>query len=264
MKRVYPRTHGETRRCGTALGACRGLSPYTRGNLRPACFTSTKRGSIPVHTGKPIPSEAGNCDLWVYPRTHGETLRRSLRRKASMGLSPYTRGNRVRLVHPARPKRSIPVHTGKPRKNHVYPLMIEVYPRTHGETLERGSDPGPDDGLSPYTRGNLRMRFPGGRWLGSIPVHTGKPIGRGLHRTTVKVYPRTHGETTGDERATQVGEGLSPYTRGNRSPRHSRCTISGSIPVHTGKPIVNSRRSIENGVYPRTHGETITVTVRGW
>ena len=53
-------------------------------------------------------------------------------------------------------------------------------------------------------------------------------------------------------------EGLSPYTRGN--PRHRQAILRGlrSIPVHTGKPVAILRMFAMWGVYPRTHGETLS------
>ena len=95
--------------------------------------------------------------LRVYPRTHGET--NVVRRidGAGEGLSPYTRGNpRVDMAN-LTPTRSIPVHTGKPCLNGYCRCKEKVYPRTHGETTPLSLHTGKKWGLSPYTRGNLRI-----------------------------------------------------------------------------------------------------------
>ncbi len=72
--------------------------------------------------------------------------------------------------------------------------------------------------------------------IGSIPVHTGKPISRFHLRYD--------------------GLGLSPYTRGNLVQIGIKQTFKGSIPVHTGKPGSRSHAKAQKQVYPRTHGET--------
>ena len=111
-------------------------------------------------------------------------------------------------------------------------------------------------GLSPYTRGNLeRFGFARER-PGSIPVHTGKP--RVICATTgfCWVYPRTHGETLLVLRLLRSIRGLSPYTRGNPCSGLWTRDKAGSIPVHTGKPLLWALDQSQRGVYPRTHGET--------
>ena len=52
-EKVYPRTHGETRRVAGGGSTVRGLSPYTRGNHILDWLGQQIIGSIPVHTGKP-------------------------------------------------------------------------------------------------------------------------------------------------------------------------------------------------------------------
>ena len=145
--------------------------------------TSCRKGSIPVHTGKP---DHAFCYCHI-----------------NQGLSPYTRGNHflgLGLAYLG----SIPVHTGKPfplgeHQPGPYNDTFGVYPRTHGETshMRRKGFEGLSPytrgnhiigeslkalGLSPYTRGNLRH-------LRCCP---GKPHSQWK---LTRVYPRTHGET---------------------------------------------------------------------
>ena len=91
--------------------------------------------------------------------------------------------------------RSIPVHTGEPKKVVDIAAIRRVYPRTHGGTNMTMIILGHTEGLSPYTRGNLEGRMLEMDTYRSIPVHTGEPVGPGLVGVAVGVYPRTHGGT---------------------------------------------------------------------
>ena len=117
-------------------------------------------------------------------------------------------------------------------------------------------------GLSPYTRGNPRPDTVRAFRFGSIPVHTGKPLKR---RDTVKtplVYPRTHGETFAPCQAFFAYLGLSPYTRGNLLGLFPTLPCNGSIPVHTGKPVVGGLRLYyKEGLSPYTRGNLSCLVV---
>ena len=261
--RVYPRTHGETHRPGKWRSTTKGLSPYTRGNLPKEDRGGPGAGSIPVHTGKPSACWQIDRHTRVYPRTHGETCDAFEVVLKNHGLSPYTRGNPRSSSQMTPWKRSIPVHTGKPRPTAQTSIFTRVYPRTHGETRYAGGYIDSLSGLSPYTRGNPVPANASGISARSIPVHTGKPNKHRVFICHVVVYPRTHGET-GNALGFQPGcPGLSPYTRGNPI---SSCTIrhnQRSIPVHTGKPAENTVSRGKSRVYPRTHGETFRVSGDG-
>ena len=114
MSAVYPRTHGETILGIHTPQTIHGLSPYTRGNPKGAEKTITDPRSIPVHTGKPLRYAVNIYFPWVYPRTHGETIRTLCDTLNQRGLSPYTRGNRGVQAVQVSLIGSIPVHTGKP------------------------------------------------------------------------------------------------------------------------------------------------------
>ena len=73
---------------------------------------------------------------------------------------------------------------------------------------------------------------------------------------TTRVYPRTHGGTAKRGPKLYAFRGLSPYTRGNRCRQATRKLPRGSIPVHTGEPIVGREEEKMAQVYPRTHGGT--------
>ena len=131
-----------------------------------------------------------------------------------------------------------------------------VYPRTHGETSVCNNPRPVVPGLSPYTRGNLKRIDSRGFSPRSIPVHTGKPSWRNSMPSQNGVYPRTHGETILQGCIDAGRWGLSPYTRGNLATSRLRQRLSGSIPVHTGKPSHAVNTCSMSWVYPRTHGET--------
>ena len=256
QERVYPRTHGETEYFRDPTASEKGLSPYTRGNPSWSASSRPHEGSIPVHTGKPTPSVGTFPVSTVYPRTHGETPDVCFCLGKVLGLSPYTRGN-LRHRPPSRWSLwSIPVHTGKPYPVCDSPSSYWVYPRTHGETLTISSLDSHEWGLSPYTRGNLRLLPFLCLRVRSIPVHTGKPLLVVSIFTLFTVYPRTHGETYAEGNTRGLHDGLSPYTRGNHFRNRCRRTGRRSIPVHTGKPHCINKFGRRSTVYPRTHGET--------
>ena len=53
MRRVYPRSRGETARSVIGKGRLEGLSPLARGNHRDGCHVAARHGSIPARAGKP-------------------------------------------------------------------------------------------------------------------------------------------------------------------------------------------------------------------
>ena len=152
---------------------------------------------------------------------------------------------------------SIPAHTGKPMLGRGIPCTGTVYPRTHGEALERQSIARVRSGLSPHTRGSPGRQLRGGANDGSIPAHTGKPESSTSIAHAPRVYPRTHGEAHESPCRPLSFSGLSPHTRGSRVSRGSGNGILGSIPAHTGKPRTRSGWRWTRRVYPRTHGEAV-------
>ena len=131
----------------------------------------------------------------VYPRSCGETVR-SIKAVVSVsGLSPLVRGN---LDHPEFAggwNRSIPARAGKPVGGKTVAYMERVYPRSCGETAGRSSKARHTQGLSPLVRGN--HRGPGGSAVifGSIPARAGKPFTIETGTNSLRVYPRSCGET---------------------------------------------------------------------
>ena len=177
------------------VGTGQGLSPPTRGNLPPHAQPALARRSIPAHAGEPVHADALTlCDR-VYPRPRGGTVRILHRAVDRQGLSPPTRGNRRWAAKCARCARSIPAHAGEPR--HVRPAVCRrrVYPRPRGGTQPMSGAEAIGAGLSPPTRGNLRLRHDRVPPVGSIPAHAGEPGCCSRAVAASRVYPRPRGGT---------------------------------------------------------------------
>ena len=180
-----------------------------------------------------------------------------------MGLSPPTRGSLRAKMHHLPLRRSIPAHAGKPVSWSSGARPGKVYPRPRGEAPNGNEIIETAYGLSPPTRGSL----PGSRVHGarprSIPAHAGKPSSSTRGWRTTRVYPRPRGEAASPVRYAIIVRGLSPPTRGSPVCRGVRNVVSGSIPAHAGKPILNWFRSTKNEVYPRPRGEAQKARVHG-
>ena len=113
--RVYPRAYGGTSSCPHRSACQSGLSPRIRGNRRDDMGHHRRPGSIPAHTGEPIPVVDFEGGSGVYPRAYGGTLKPYWPACCAWGLSPRIRGNRsAPSGHSIRPG-SIPAHTGEPQ-----------------------------------------------------------------------------------------------------------------------------------------------------
>ncbi len=100
-------------------------------------------------------------------------------------------------------------------------------------------------------RGNSRWRF--------IPVLTGNTVSHFARLSDDPVYPRTHGEHGSKSLTVRPDCGLSPYSRGTRIDSDFFITPCRFIPVLTGNTRIDGNRRITPPVYPRTHGEHITL-----
>ena len=253
--RVYPRPHGEAVPPPGKATRGEGLSPPTRGSQHHLPRGPRSRGSIPAHTGKPPPTSIQPSATRVYPRPHGEAIRTASPKLSVAGLSPPTRGSHRQAGVDATERRSIPAHTGKPRRRTAGTPPPAVYPRPHGEACEIACVVLAFAGLSPPTRGSRSRQARARPRLGSIPAHTGKPACAHSSSSIWAVYPRPHGEALLDWRPLLTFPGLSPPTRGSLLAVVHHLAPERSIPAHTGKPRSGSSRAPPTPVYPRPHGE---------
>ena len=258
--RVYPRPHGEAYRRRREGLPGQGLSPPTRGSPSGFDGQGFAAGSIPAHTGKPLSMAVRQVLEMVYPRPHGEAMSYGILARTGGGLSPPTRGSLTIESVVNTNSRSIPAHTGKPRRARRGRLATGVYPRPHGEAYLGSTWYNNWDGLSPPTRGSLALRTEHLVHAGSIPAHTGKPLAEDGPKPRWRVYPRPHGEAPVAALAGDLDEGLSPPTRGSLARTGPTRRDKRSIPAHTGKPTPKGRAARQGTVYPRPHGEASTMT----
>ncbi len=151
---------------------------------------------------------------------------------------------------------SIPAHAGEPRNRRdiIYPRG--VYPRARGGTLVILCPFLCGEGLSPRTRGNLRLDVAGVAVPGSIPAHAGEPFSLMPHISSERVYPRARGGTAPALLIISPSMGLSPRTRGNQPASEPRSFRPGSIPAHAGEPNNKKSAMAAARVYPRARGGT--------
>ena len=172
--RVYPRPRGGTEDGISPSDSILGLSPPTRGNpayrllvgVRPGLSPPTRgnqllpavdvgpSGSIPAHAGEPRMRRQRRGYQSVYPRPRGGTHFGDDARKATYGLSPPTRGNRLVILVSVPCDGSIPAHAGEPTWRGCCGRSRTVYPRPRGGTVRARPVLRLERGLSPPTRGN--------------------------------------------------------------------------------------------------------------
>jgi len=200
-----------------------GLSPRTRGNPQRTLDQSLRAGPIPAHAGQPPLAGTSYGAGRAYPRARGATLGVERDLGVHQGLSPRTRGNRWGGAHVLRALGPIPAHAGQPGGLEPFDAPVGAYPRARGATVVNFFSTMKGAGLSPRTRGNLRMPQGRGAAPGPIPAHAGQPVKVPLEVNSTTAYPRARGATGYGFADIDVREGLSPRTRGNRSCCPLRC-----------------------------------------
>ena len=99
---AYPRSRGGTKLSNITRMDKRGLSPLTRGNLAGVPQHARRGGPIPAHAGEPHRTRSHPAPARAYPRSRGGTADDVLLARLAKGLSPLTRGNRLRALMPLR------------------------------------------------------------------------------------------------------------------------------------------------------------------
>ena len=152
-----------------------GLSPLTRGNPPFTSLMWIVLGPIPAHAGQPVL----DCDprkvSRAYPRSRGATVGPDKELEAYQGLSPLTRGNRLRMAARAAASGPIPAHAGQPAGALIIHRWRRAYPRSRGATWCGRWCWSVSEGLSPLTRGNRGGRLSPEVHFRPIPAHAGQP-----------------------------------------------------------------------------------------
>ena len=213
-----------------------GLSPLVRGNLLPGRHDRGARGPIPARAGKPVAWCARTRAITAYPRSCGETRKRTLMAVPFWGLSPLVRGNPAKNNARVGVPGPIPARAGKPVVGIGTLTLDAAYPRSCGETDSKLPD--------------------GQRIMGLSPLVRGKPPPAGCTRSTAKAYPRSCGETHCHGGCSREESGLSPLVRGNRLQTPGRPENNGPIPARAGKPGPVITHIPKQRAYPRSCGET--------
>ena len=170
------------------------------------------------------------------------------------GLSPRTRGRRLRGRRGARHRGSIPANAGETPAPPCRRRRRRVYPRERGGDPPRAAPTHTYTGLSPRTRGRPEAELDELPCRGSIPANAGETRSGAAPPPVRGVYPRERGGDHHQPHDQRPARGLSPRTRGRRGERLGEQTTHGSIPANAGETDLAWRRRTEHRVYPRERG----------
>ena len=233
--RVYPRERGgDGPILPQALGV-EGLSPRTRGRPVATRRTGTGTGSIPANAGETSRSLRERTRWRVYPRERGGDSSSSVGSNSVLGLSPRTRGRRLRPLAGRQAPGSIPANAGETRTMPVITSMPRVYPRERGGDLAASAFCFAAAGLSPRTRGRPGAAEQAHSRAGSIPANAGETGTCPAQCRGGRVYPRERGGDVLRVAAAGAKWGLSPRTRGRREGAGRIHARLGSIPANAGE-----------------------------
>ena len=212
--------------------------------------------SIPACAGQPLLISSRSFQLPVYPRVCGATLRATLHRTNSIGLSPRVRGNQCVWSSHSIVVGSIPACAGQPGRRSPTRNLREVYPRVCGATPLRYMGTDRLFGLSPRVRGNRVGGYRHQALARSIPACAGQPPSRPARPQPLSVYPRVCGATAMLHQPLLCLRGLSPRVRGNPGIPMPGLAAQRSIPACAGQPEIEVRAGDGYEVYPRVCGAT--------
>nr|CBX81714.1 hypothetical protein EAIL5_2894 [Erwinia amylovora ATCC BAA-2158] len=150
---VYPRSRGEHFLLYSLSDEEAGLSPLTRGTPHSILFRASFQRFIPAHAGNTVKLIVTLNFVAVYPRSRGEHPAPGRVFRASVGLSPLTRGTQNIWGSNQRYGWFIPAHAGNTSLPMTGIGLEPVYPRSRGEHVITISSEPPTTGLSPLTRG---------------------------------------------------------------------------------------------------------------
>ena len=176
LSAVYPRLRGGSVVVRQHFALDCGLSPPTRGIPQYPRPRRSRRRSIPAYAGDPSAAAGYRVDTGVYPRLRGGSRTDIPNASAITGLSPPTRGIRVKPCDHVVKPRSIPAYAGDPVRRQLVVHLEQVYPRLRGGSHRSCDASAALIGLSPPTRGILALDDFGNALAGSIPAYAGDPL----------------------------------------------------------------------------------------
>ena len=155
------------------------------------------------------------------------------------GLSPHTRGNRLKHALAAAIKGPIPAYAGEPFDSLSQTRYGRAYPRIRGGTFQKIRNTLHGWGLSPHARGNLDPLGGADVGLRPIPACAGEPTASCNPASRPWAYPRMRGGTENVPVMPVAVTGLSPHARGNRQTSVYPREIVGPIPACAGEPVAD-------------------------
>ena len=173
-----------------------------------------------------------------------------------MGLSPRSRGNRIRTERRKLDSGTIPALAGEPRPSLFRVAEGRDYPRARGGTFEPAVFDLGLAGLSPRSRGNRAKPAGRNHSAGTIPALAGEPREASSIPETRGDYPRARGGTPSLSCHIIAAWGLSPRSRGNRRIADQMENPGRTIPALAGEPALPDRLENPPWDYPRARGGT--------
>ncbi len=174
---------------------------------------------IPAYAGNTLGIATIVASPSVYPRIRGEHLISAGRLSYANGLSPHTRGTRVRQNLSNLNRRFIPAYAGNTALPPISSHAPAVYPRIRGEHVIQHGEMLVNIGLSPHTRGTHKFSC--------------RPV------PEKSVYPRIRGEHASCLLAFFINSGLSPHTRGTLPAQPAPPSDRRFIPAYAGNTLAS-------------------------
>ena len=153
-------------------------------------------------------------------------------------------------------QRSIPALAGERVRKVAVVIILRVYPRACGGTLNRKNGGFIPQGLSPRLRGNGERERVQQVSSGSIPALAGERYAVLPVSLSPWVYPRACGGTCCSGPFRVHLRGLSPRLRGNVISLLDGSGVLGSIPALAGERLPLRQTVFSGRVYPRACGGT--------
>ena len=172
--RAYPRERGGNMRHYGGLPMTWGLSPRTRGKLKPVLRSSITLGPIPANAGETITNATMFHALRAYPRERGGNAYCPAFWRVNAGLSPRTRGKPIELDFDKTKLGPIPANAGETRRYDQDRKRFRAYPRERGGNGLAIPKTFSSAGLSPRTRGKLFGSLTTPFVMGPIPANAGE------------------------------------------------------------------------------------------